>query len=469
MRTAHAFGPWAPDLPVNGHQGLVVARNCLPSPNGYRPLHGFSEVTTALSGWAGGGAFVGSDGTATLLSGTSTDLYTYSSGTWTSVLGSLTATRWRFSQFGDAAICVNGSAPVRYDLAGGTAAALTGSPPDASLVATVRDFVVLSGDPQDILTVTWSAFNDETGWTPSTDQSGFQPMLEGGEVMGLAGGEYGVILQRNRIVRMTYTADEFVFQFDPIETNIGCISKGSVAQAGRLVFFLSERGFMVFDGTQARPIGNERVDATFFRSYARSDIESSLYAAVDPRNFCVIWAMPGNPGRLWVYNWVQDRWSDAEISNIGLFSGFTANVSLEAIDALYPSGIDSVPYSLDASIFSGGEPLLFVTNNSGVVGTLTGDILPAMLKTAFLEPQKGRNARFHNATPIGDATAGTLTIDARVRLGDSASEVSAAEMMDNGDVPIRCQGRYAQVTWEPSGTWSYAQGVELEHGLGGRR
>lgn len=468
MKQSVIYGQWSPDLPPHLTDTLTIARNVYFAPNGYRPMRGFQAIAPALSGWKGGTAFIGSDKTASLLSGTATDLYRYSGGAWSSVLGSLTADRWRFSQFGDAAICVNGSAPVRYDLVLGTAATLGGSPPACDLVATVRDFVVVAGDPSDVLMVTWSGFNDEGEWTPATKQSGFQPMLEGGEVMGLAGGEYGLIIQRNRIVKMTYTADETVFQFDTIEPNIGCISKGSVVQAGRLTFFLSERGFMVCDGTQAKPIGNERVDRTFFGTYARADLVN-LYAAIDPRNFLVIWAMPGNPGRLWIYNWALDRWTDADYSNTGIFSGFTANVSIDALDALYPGGIDTIPYSIDAAIFAGGDPLLFLTDNTGAVGTLTGDILSAKLQTAFFEPQPGRRARGWMARPIGDALAGTLTIDARARLGDDVANVASSEMAACGDVPIRANGRYWQSTWEPSGDWAFVQGVEFDHAPGERR
>lgn len=458
----YPFGAWTPDLPPHAHNGLVIARNCYASPNGYRPLHAFADLTPALTGFAGGTAFVGSDGTASLIAGTSTDLYRYSSGAWSSVLGSLSAGRWRFTQFGDAAIGVNGGAPVRYDLKLGTAAALAGSPPACDLIATVRDFVVVAGDVSNILTVTWSAFNDETGWTPSVNQSGFQPMLEGGEVMGLAGGEYGLILQRNRIVRMTYTADENTFQFDTIASNVGCISKGSVVQAGQLVFFLSERGFMVCDGaTQPRPIGNEIVDRTFFAAYSRSDLVN-LYAAVDPRNFLVIWSMPGNPGRLWIYNWVQDKWTDGAVSLTGIFSGFTANISIEGVDTLYPGGIDTVPISLDSPIFAGGEPLFLVADASGVVGTLTGGTLPATFRMAFLEPVPGRYTAIFDSEPVGDALAGVLTIDARARLGNGEAIVTASTMMPAGNVPIMANGRFLQMTWEPSGEWTYAQGLALD-------
>jgi hypothetical protein len=47
----------------------------------------------------------------------------------------------------------------------------------------------------------------------------------------------------------------------------GASSAGSIAQAGRLVFFLSDRGFMLTDGNDVKPIGAERIDRTFKEAY----------------------------------------------------------------------------------------------------------------------------------------------------------------------------------------------------------
>jgi hypothetical protein len=54
------------------------------------------------------------------------------------------------------------------------------------------------------------------------------------------------------------------FQFPEITPNFGCASSGSIAQAGRTIFFFSDRGFVALDdGTALRPIGNEKFDQSF--------------------------------------------------------------------------------------------------------------------------------------------------------------------------------------------------------------
>ena len=467
MRKLVEFGPLLPDLPPAGQ--LVGAENVFATPNGYGPVGAVQTFAPPLTGWSGGGAFVGSDGVSSLLSGTSTNLYRFSSGAWTSVLAT-SAARWRFAQFGDNVIAVNGGAPVTYDLTTGTAAVLGGSPPASDMVVTIRDFVVVAGNPAAILTVTWSGNNDSTEWTPGTDESDSQQMLDGGEVMGLAGGEYGVVLQRNAIKRMTYEGPPIGFRFDEISSNVGCMAKGSVVQAGRLVFFLSERGFMLCDGNEARPIGSEKIDRTFFDRYAREDITTGIYAAVDPRRYTVMWAMPGVPGMIWAYNWILDRWTTISADLTGVFSGFTANVSIEGVDILYPGGIDTVPGSLDDPQFSGGNPLLLVVDAVGAIGTLSGDNMAARFSVADMELAQGRS-RVRMIRPVTDATAVSCTMDTRARAGDLSEVRTSGSMRASGDVPIRANGRTFKLGLEiPAGQiWSYVQGSVVEFEAAGER
>jgi hypothetical protein len=461
------FGDFIPDQPLT----LGGGKNAQPTANGWMPVKAPSPITPALAGILGGAAFVSSSGTAALLAGDATNLYRYSGTAWTSLLGSLSATVWRFDQFGDNIICVNGGAPVSFDLAGGTAAALGGSPPVSDMVATVREQVFLAGDPSARNTLSISSYNNSAGWTAGTNQCLFVPFPSGGDIMGLCGGETGLILQKRSVKRATYTGDVTVWQFDEISKDIGCMAKGSVAQAGQLVFFLSEQGFKLCDRTQVVPIGQEKVDRTFFARYSRSQIDN-ITAAVDPRTTTVYWAMPGNPGQIWPYNWTLEKWGlPIEIPLARVFSGFTANISLDALDALYPSGLDSIPYSLDAAIFAGGNPLFIVADNAGVLNTLTGDNLAAEFILSPDEPQPGRRVRIRSARPVSDAVTGTVTIDARARAGDAHSSVTSGAMRDNGRVPLRANGRHIGVTHDipDAAVWSYAIGLELEFEAEGAR
>jgi len=466
-----ALPAYLPDQsPASG--ALVRAQNVYAAVDGYRPIGQFQSVSDALTEpFQGGASFISTDGSAFLLAGTASDLYRLDAGSWTSLIDSLSAGRWHFAQFGNYALGVNGSTSQVVDLAAGTGGEWTGAPTGTSITV-VGDFVVIGGADSDILMVKWSAFNDHTGWTPAVDQSGFQPMLTGGAVMGLGGGEYGVILQRQRIVRMERTGDATApFAFSEITPNVGCASKGSIAQAGRSIFFLSDRGFMALDdGQTLKPIGNEKVDRAFQAAVSRDDYEL-LYAAVDPRNTLVMWVMPGSPGTAWVYNWVLDRWTILEAPMSGVFSGFTSSLTLEALSAIYDD-IDTMPYSLDDPRFSGGAPRLYFVDSGGRLGTFAGPALEARISTGFIEVADGRRARLRSVEPVADFDRGaTLEIDGRARLKDAQNLKDTSVLRQSGIMPIRHSGQFMAFDFTISaGTdWSYFQSFKAEYEVGGER
>ena len=463
------LGAWKPDLAPHGHDGLVLCENGYPIANGYEPVGAFEAVTPALDDWTGGGAFIYKDGNTVLLAGADDGLYSYSGTAWNSELA-VASGRWRFAQLRDLVVGVHGGAPVAYDLAAGTAGALGGSPPDAAYVAQSSDFIILAGDPADLTTVTWSGFGNPEEWTPGTNQSGALPLPDGGRITGLAGGEVLLVFQRQAIHRFQYVGGETVWQRDKISSEVGCIEPGSICQAGRLVFFLSERGFMMTDGSNVTPIGAELVDRTFFEAHRGST--GNMYAAVDPRHYLACWSMPGNPGLIWAYNWVLQRWTSVAVPMKAVFQGFTSNINSDAVDALYPGGADAIDLPMDSPVFAGGDPRFYVVSPSGAVGTLTGPTLEARFETALLELQAGQRIRPFKARPVTDCVTGvTLSLDARQRLGDGEIVRLRSVIRASGDMPVRANGRYfgLGLIYNAGASWSYVQAIELEAGLGGAR
>ncbi len=466
------LGPWLPDQ-SKVSSVLQVARNCLPTLDGFRPLKGPEPFGAALpSSFAGGNSFTGSDGTSALLVGTPTGLFQYTGGAWTALVTGLSVSRWRFTQFGDYVIAVNGSSTHVVHLNSGASGSTLAGAPAGSCVATVGDYVVIGQAANDRIGIYTSGFNDHTDWDPAgTGGATIQPMLTGGEVMGLAGGEYGVILQRQRLVRMTRTGDATApFQYDEIAPNLGCASKASVIQYGRTVFFLSDSGFMVLeDGQAPRPIGAEKVDREFQGAINRAQYEN-LFAALDPVNKLVMWAIPGTPGRLFVYHYELDRWTDASLPVEGVFSGVTPATTLDEIGLLYPS-IDAVPGSLDDPRFLGNAPKVYLVS-SRTLNTLSGDNLKAEWQMPFLILTGDRKARLRAVRPMTDAVAGNaVTLDCRTRLGDVAGVVACATMRASGIMPVRATGRYVQPRWsiDAATDWTYANSLGLEYEAAGVR
>lgn len=452
---------------------LTQARNVLPAADGYRPVKSLAAISEPLAAtFKGGGSFISADGTAYLLAGTANGLERFTGGSWSVLLAAMSiADRWRFAQFGNYVVAVNGVDTKQVDLNAGTASDLAAAP-TGNGVAVVGDFVVVTQADGDQLLVQWSAFNDHTAWTPAVDQAGFQPMLTGGEIKGIAGGEYGVILQRFRLVRMERTGEvNAPFNFAEITPNFGCASAGSIAQAGRSIFFLSDRGFMALeDGQSLRPIGNEKFDQTFRDSIAQEDYEK-LWAAVDPKRSLVFWGSPGSPGRIWVYNWVLDRASTIEVPFSGLFAGYESSMTLDEVAALYPD-LDTMPYSLDDPRFQGGDPRLYVVTPQNEVGALSGPVLEAVLTMGWITPADPNVARVRGVWPISDATADvTVTVDARQQMGGPQGVVNSGEMQASGRAAMRCRGKYLSISvvHAAGSLWSYSQGIDLDFEDGGLR
>lgn len=466
------FPPYLPDQ-LPRENVLTAAVNVLPAANGYRPVRSVAAISDPLSAtFKGGAAFISGAGAAYLLAGTANGLERYAAGTWSTLLAAMSVTdRWRFTQFGDFVIAVNGVQTTQVDLDSGAATYIADAP-TGNGVAVVGDFVVITQSDGNRLLVSWSAFNDHTKWTPGVDQSGFQPMLTGGELKGIAGGEYGVILQRFRLVRMERTGDaKAPFNFAEITPNFGCASSGSIAQAGRTIFFLSDRGFMALeDGQSLRPIGNEKFDQTFRDTVSQDDYER-IWSAVDPKRSIVMWGIPGSSGRIWVYNWVLDRASTIEVPFSGLFTGYEASQTLEQVAAAYPN-LDTMPYSLDDPRFQGGDPRLYIVTPDNRVGAFSGPNLQATLTQGWWAPVDPNVARIQALWPVSDATTGiTVAIDARQQMGGALGVRTENDMQASGRVPMRNRGKYLMisVTHAAGSAWSFSTGFDLDYDSGGLR
>jgi hypothetical protein len=463
------LGSWSPDLPEFGHPGLVKARNAYSGILGYEPIKALSQVTAALGAtWRGGGAFTGSDGTSVLLAGANGGLYRLTSTTSTLASAGVYTSNWFFVQFGDLVICVNGGAPLKYNITDATAAALGGSPPTCQYAAIVKDFVFLAGNSSNQNRVYWSAIDNAEGWTIGSSESDVQDLPEGGAITGLAGGEFGLAFQDEAIHMFEYVGTPFIFTRRKISNSIGALCHGSIAQHGRQTFFYSRRGFYKFVDGEVQAIGRNMVDRTFRNTYSVSEIQGNLRCSIDPERSLVIWSMPD---RLWVYNFENDMWSDVAIVGIvGISTGRTASLTLEDIAVSFPS-IEDVTPSLDDTFWRGGDPMLLISMTDGKLYSFgSSDNLEASFRFPQLEINSGRVSHVRNSRIIGNCTSAQVSIDCRARMGDAPLNIVSNDYRTNGEVPIRASGRYVQpeITLAAGTEWSAVQGFELEASAGER-
>lgn len=475
------FGEWLPDLAATGNPGTTAANGVIATADGYAPLASLSVQSDALDERCQGAAAVQDDaGNVYVYAGDDTDLYSLTDGAFSKVSKSTGAystaeqENWEFAEFGNTFIATNYADPVQGITPGGSAFAdliTSTNKPKARHIAVVREFVVLGNtndntDGQRPYRVWWSAIDDATNYDISAStQCDYDDTPDAGWCQKLVGGvEYGLIFFEKQISRMTYAGSPIVFQIDPIDRRRGTPIPNSVVGWGRLVFFISEEGFMVTDGQQTQPIGQNKVDKTFWNQFNTTYL-SRVSAAIDPLNKVVMWAFPGtgsttDANKLYMYNWVDRKWSEADVDTQLVFQARNQGETLESLDNISGS-LDTLPFPLDSRAYTGGELRLGAINTSNRLAFFNGSNLAATLETTELD--MGMRGKVTRLRPVVDGGTVTAALASRARTIDSATFGSAGSMNANGDVTLISEGRYhrARVSVAAGGTWTKAQGVGM--------
>jgi hypothetical protein len=470
-----AFGKWTPDRPgIAG--GLTEALNCLPVASGYGPIPSNANLSSTASESLLT-SFIGRQGTTTtLFAAGPTKLFKFDptdSGlddvSRVSTAYS-TTTLWTTAQFGAVVLAANGIDKIQaWDMGSSTAFAdVAAAAPTAQFVTVVRDFVVAAKTASEISTVYWSDINDETDWTPGAgSQSDSQVIADGGEIRGLTGGEFGIVLLERAIARMTYIGSPLFFQFDIIARNLGCYESRSVVQSGPLTYFLSDDGFFVTDGQTVKPIGNEVVDRWFFDNADPAQLDE-MSAAVDPVNKVVVWCFRDifNIQKLLIYNYSVDKWSHANTTADFISTLATASYTLEQL-ANVSASLDALPESLDSRLWAGGKLVLGGVDASRLV-TFGGANQTAVLTTGDIETEATETI-LTLARPIVDNGSATVRVASRYRLDGNLSYSTAVAADSENRIPLRSRGKYHRVSLTPTENWITAVGVDVEvKAVGGR-
>lgn len=465
-KTTINFGEWLPDQPgVIG--GVTDALNCYPVANGYAPFNGEAN----LSDNAGADlllAFGGKLGSVnTIFAGSASNLYKFDAGDLD--LDPLTTTGysavefWDVTQFGAKVIAANGGDKLQsYELGVSTYFAdLAAAAPAAKFVTVVRDFVVAANVSGDENKVYWSDINDETDWTPgAASQSDSQVLPDGGDITGLAGGEYGLIFLERAIYRMSYTGSPLFFQFDAISRTLGCLSSGSVAQFGGITYFLADDGFYVTDGQSFTNIGEEKVNRWFFDRVSRTDIKLKISAAVDPIRKLVLWCYPQQSGGYGIlaYSIPLKRWSHIDTTATSIASLLSSSVTLEQLDN-YSASLDALAVSLDDPQWAGGQLILVGTTGQKVI-TFGNSKKTASVVSGDIS--SGRST-ITLAKPIVDGGSASVAVASRDLLSDEVLFGDPVAADYENRVSLRSNGEYHRVKVIPSGdNWKTVVGTEIE-------
>lgn len=466
------FTEWLPDQPTTTGV-LLEANNVYPLTIGYGPFPLSADYSAAASENLNNVTAAKFNLETQLFAGGNTKLFKFNPATTAldnvSKSGNYSsAERWSFTQFGQAVLASNNTAKIQAWYVGTSTAFadVSATAPVAKFITVVRDFVVaanISGTPNKLQ---WSDINDETDWTSGgASQADYQLIAEGGNIVGITGGEFGIVLLERAIYRMSYIGSPLFFQFDAISRNLGCNTPGSVAQYGPNTYFLADDGFYGCDGTNVYNIGNDKIDEYFYENMALAQ-QDTISAAVDPIRNIVIWNYPNTSGgrSLLIYNWLVKKWSSAETTLEYVVSLASSGVTLEGLDAY--GTLDSLPASLDSRVWSGGKFLLGGADGAKIA-TFTGSNSTASLTVGEIE--LGYNSVITLARPQIDNGSASVAIASRRELDDNITYSTALAASSEGRVPLRSYGRYHRLKVTPSGTWTHAIGLDIEYTQQGGR
>jgi len=465
------FGEWTPDQPGITN-GLRRAENVYSKLVGYGALPtvvNYSEsasenLNNVVAGKTTAGAtLVFAGGSTKLFKLDAADLSldnVSKSGNYTTP----TDQRWRFTQFGNVIIAANGQAKIQgYNLNSASLFAdLSADAPDARYVTVVRDFVVSGHQTSYYNRVQWSALGDESSWaTSATTQADFQDIPDGGSIVGVTGGEYGLILMDRSIHRMSYVGSPLVFQFDNISRNLGCYEANSIIQYGGTTFFLGDDGFYACDGQQIIPIGNEKINRFFFDNVD----EGTLYlmsAAVDPTKKLIIWAYASNSSAtadsLLIYNFQTQRWTSGTTTVDRIASTSTPAVTLEGMDVY--GNLDTILTTFDSRLWLGGKLQLAGVDGAKIV-TFSGANATAYLETGDIEVP-GSTSSITLVKPTVEGGSGSVALLSRRLLTESTVFGSQTAADAENRVSVRGIGRYHRLQLTPTGSWTSAVGMDID-------
>jgi hypothetical protein len=461
------FKEWLPDQPELGNPGLIRAENVIPGDGGYEPYNPFTigsagSNTVGSQLIHGGIATVSDAGVQYLFVQSGAAIYEAANNgiNWTA-LSTVTTGSVSFVQYDELVIATGSNMTARAKTIGSvtgiTALATSGSPPLASVIGTIGQFVVLGDlDNGDQIPhgVQWSSIDQPRNWpTPGSataiaSQSGMQELgQQYGKVQAIHGGDqFGVILQEGAVTRMTYVGPPAVFQFDTIDNRQGSFFKQGSIRVGGITYFVSRDGFYKTDGVSVVAIGDGKVDKFFWDSWSGNGADNCCWGYDSTRNvlyFGASFTASANLDSIFVYNVVTGQWSYARETD-----GFRQFIT----------AAPGTAYMGDVYGFSAGT--------EKICGTFSGTPTEAVLETGEFEANEGGRTFIDAVKPhvesSGTAPSVTVSVGYRDSLGASVSRTTeAAPNSRTGFANMRADAKYHRIRETVTGNFKKATGLEF--------
>lgn len=441
------FVGFFPDADDHTEGVITNVEMMVPTLRGYKGAPSLVPQTAALSAACRGAvaAFL-LDNTNRLFAGTQTKLYELSGTTWSDVtaaagdyVGSADSV-WRFAQFGNITLAVNGTDATQKSITTGVFSALAGAP-KAYCIDTVAGFVFLANynDGSAVKDgVFWSAYQDYTIWTPSAaTQCGNLRLLDTpGEIRALKGlQKYAVAYKENSIYLGVNTESNLLWGFNLVSDKIGTYSHEAVVKAETSHYFIGSNGIYQFTaGSIPQAIDDGIRD--WFLADLNKQFAYKIRGVYDKLNSLIFWYYPSTGSSTLdsclVYHVKTRKWSRANRSIevcLELITPAQTYAGLLTAYATY-AVIPSVTYG--GSFWNNLSTNMAVVSTDHMIYTLTGVSSSSSITSGTLGDDmqftllKRVQPRF-----VNDADSGTMTNYYRLTDGSSYVTDNTVDMSSN--------------------------------------
>jgi hypothetical protein len=301
-----------------------------------------------------------------------------------------------------------------------------------------------------------SAIGDHTNWT--TQGADGKTFEDGGPLIGgrdLRNGA-AIIFQESAMRLVQFTGGgSALYSISKVADGRGAIADRSIVAFDGMVFWLATDGFYKYTaGGAPEPIGAEKFNRWFASQVSTSNYEL-VQGAVDPYNKVVWWRL--NATTLLGYDWQLNEAITLPAATSTLSRIATAGISWGTVSGDWSASNSTV---WGDRTLQGGQPVFGALDSSNKFATFSGSSSAARIRSSEIITPGSK--RFHFATPISDATIGTLSIGVKDALTGSLSFSTPSVRNDNGEVPLDTRGNiFAFEETIPAGaTWTYSNGVD---------
>lgn len=339
-------------------------------------------------------------GTYRTIIGTGTKLYEVVGNTNNDVSGMAYtggANKWRFAQFGNATLGVNGADPIQQSISAGNFASIAGSPV-ASIIEVVQGFVFLfdtTDGTNGHRTNGWwcSALYDQTNWTPAQATqcaNGINVDQPGGFTAARALGTNIIAFKAQSMFYGVYQGPPVIWAFNQISPIIGTPSQECVVSVGtNLVFLGTDYQVYSFDGTRPVPIGDEVRE--WLNQNWSATYQANVWSYHDQPNNLIYWyfcsknSTDGIPDKCLVYNYKVNKFGRADnkveatmqaVSGVITWDGLGSLPGVTTWDTL-----PAIPYN--SAYWASSSLLPSIVNTSHTLQSLSGVSASSSITTGW--------------------------------------------------------------------------------------